>query len=185
VPVVVGQTVPVTATGVGQRFAAVDVYYPPTGGARAALVVAADRRFATVVGEQVTWLDHVAAYQPGRFVDRELPPITAVLAQAGRLDMLVIDGYVDLDPTGRPGLGAHLHAQIRVPVIGVAKTAFRGAEHAITVHRGTAVRPLYVTATGIAIEQAARLIANMAGSHRIPDALRRVDRLARGDLHLR
>jgi len=50
VPVAVGQTAPVTATR-GQRLAAVDVYYPPTGGARAALVVAADRRFATVVGE--------------------------------------------------------------------------------------------------------------------------------------
>ena len=33
-----------------------------------------------------------------------------------------IDGYVDLDPRGRPGLGAHLHARLKVPVIGVAKT---------------------------------------------------------------
>jgi len=47
-----------------------------------------------------------------------------VLAGIGRIDLLVIDGYVHLDPHGRPGLGAHAHAEIAVPVIGVAKTAF-------------------------------------------------------------
>ena len=86
-------------------------------------------------------MDHVAKYQPGRFVARELPPIAALLAQAGRLDLVVLDGYVDLAPSGRPSLGRYLHAQIGVPVIGVAKTAFRSAEHAIAVRRGTAIRP--------------------------------------------
>jgi hypothetical protein len=40
-----------------------------------------------------------------------------------------------------------------VPIVGVAKTRFRGA---------------------------ARLVGAMAGRHRLPDALRRVDSLARG-----
>ncbi|MGN9908659.1 hypothetical protein ACTMTJ_14040 [Phytohabitans sp. LJ34] len=79
----------------------------------------------------------------------------------------------------RPGLGAHLHAEIRVPVVGVAKTEFRGAGHAIPVHRGGAARPLYVTAAGLSAERAAALVAAMAGPHRMPDALRRVDSLAR------
>jgi deoxyribonuclease V len=65
-------------------------------------------------------------------------------------------------------------------VIGVAKTAFRNATHAAVVHRGAAKRPLYVTATGVTVEQAAGLVAAMAGPHRLPDALRRVNGLCRG-----
>ena len=95
--------------------------------------------------------------------------------------MLIVDGYVDLDPAGRPGLGARLHEEAGIPVIGVAKTAFRSATHAAAVRRGVATRPLYVTAAGLSIEQAASLVAAMAGPHRLPDALRRVDRLSRGD----
>ena len=156
-----------------------DVHYPDTGGARAALVVAEDGRFADIVDERVCRLAEVAAYEPGRFYARELPAVRAVLACAGRLDLVLIDGYVDLDPLGRPGLGAHLHAEIDIPVVGVAKTAFRTATHAIPVRRGTATRPLYVTAAGLPVERAATLVAQMAGSNRLPDALRRVDALAR------
>lgn len=163
------------------RYAAVDVYYPATGGARAALVVAGDPRFATLVEERVSRLPEVAEYRPGAFFARELPAVRAVLADAGPMALVVIDGYVDLDPDGRPGLGAHLHAEIGVPIIGVAKTAFRTASHAITVRRGAATRPLYVTAAGLPAEQAARLVTEMAGPFRLPDALRRVDALSRAE----
>jgi deoxyribonuclease V len=61
---------------------------------------------------------------------------------AGRVDLLIIDGYVHLNPHGRPGLGAHLHAWLGVRVIGVAKTSFHTASHAIKVRRGQARRPL-------------------------------------------
>jgi deoxyribonuclease V len=64
-------------------------------------------------------------------------------------------------------------------VIGVAKTAFRTATHAIQVHRGAANRPLYVTATGGAAERAAAIVRQMTGPCRLPDALRRVDALSR------
>jgi hypothetical protein len=40
-------------------------------------------------------------------------------------------GYVDLDPHRRRGVGAFAHAEFAVPVIGVAKTAFRAATHAL------------------------------------------------------
>jgi deoxyribonuclease V len=119
--------------------------------------------------------------QPGNFFARELPPITAVLADTDRLDLLIIDGYVDLDPGGRPGLGAHLYQQINIPVIGIAKTLFRTATHAVAVRRGTATRPLYVTAAGVAVDAAAELVTQMAGAHRLPDAVRRVDALARAN----
>jgi deoxyribonuclease V len=161
------------------RYGAVDVHYPDAGGARAALLVALDSRLGEVVEQHTTWLPTVDAYQPGRFYLRELPAITAVLAATTPLDLLVIDGYVDLDPAGRPGLGAHLHTRTGLPIIGVAKTAFHTATHAVPVHRGGAQRPLLVTAAGIPLPEASALVAAMAGSYRIPDALRQVDRLAR------
>jgi deoxyribonuclease V len=162
------------------RYGAVDVYYPPSGGARAALVVASDPTLATVVDERVAWLADVAAYEPGSFFRRELPATRAVLDGVPDLGLLVVDGYVDLDPDGRPGLGAHVHAETAIPVIGVAKTAFRAATHAALVRRGAATRPLYVTSAGLSLERAVSLVAAMAGPYRLPDALRRVDRLSRG-----
>jgi deoxyribonuclease V len=162
------------------RFGAVDVHYPLAGGASAALVVAADQRFAAIVGEHVARQPDAAPYRPGSFYLRELPAIRTVLATADDdLDLLVIDGYVDLDPGGRPGLGARLHAELAIPVIGVAKTSFRTATHAAAVRRGDATRPLYVTAAGTTVEQAADLVTQMAGRYRLPDALRRADALAR------
>src|ERR1700730_7626927 len=77
------------------------------------------------------------------------------------------------------GLGAHAHAALGVPVIGVAKSAFRTATHAIPVVRGTSARPLFVTAAGMSRNDAADLVRHMAGRFTLPDALRRADVLAR------
>src|SRR5437764_4681292 len=115
------------------RYGAVDVHYLPAGGARAALVVSDGPRFATLVEERVALLAEVAPYRPGAFFARELPALAAVIAGTDPLDVLVVDGYVDLDPAGRPGLGAHAHDRFGVPVIGVAKTAFQPATHAVPV----------------------------------------------------
>ncbi|MGX7826304.1 endonuclease V [Actinokineospora sp. 24-640] len=163
------------------RYAAVDVHYPASGGATAALVIAADPGFAVVTGERTARLESVAEYRPGAFATRELPALRAVLA-GERVDLLVVDGYVHLDPDGRPGLGAHAHQEFGVPVVGVAKSAFRAATHAVEVLRGTAARPLYVTAAGLPAEQAADLVRGMAGPFRLPDALRRVDALSRAEI---
>jgi endonuclease V-like protein UPF0215 family len=46
----------------------------------------------------------------------------------------------------------------------------------------TSARPLYVTAAGMPRTDAADLVRHMAGQHRLPDALRRVDNLARHGL---
>ncbi|MDG4823306.1 endonuclease V [Asanoa sp. WMMD1127] len=161
------------------RYGAVDAHYPASGGARAALVVAGEPRFATLTEEHVAEVDTVPAYRPGFFFERELPAIRAVLATAAPVDLLVVDGYVDLDPASRPGLGARVHEEVGKPVVGVAKTAFWAATHAVPVVRGAGARPLWVTAVGIDVADAAAMISAMAGAHRIPDALRRVDRLAR------
>ena len=94
----------------------------------------------------------------------------------------MVDGYADLDPGGRPGLGAHAHAEFGIPVIGVAKSRFRTATHAVPVVRGSSGRPLFVTAAGISRADAAELVRQMAGRYRLPDALRRADTLARTGL---
>ncbi len=160
-------------------FVATDVHYLATGGARAAAVVSADATFSRLTAERVELVPDVVPYQPGQFYLRELPPLHAVLDGLTAMALLVVDGYADLDPDGRPGLGAHAHAEFGVPVIGVAKTAFRTATHAIPVLRGASSRPLYVTAAGMPRADAAELIRGLAGQHRVPDALRRVDTLAR------
>jgi deoxyribonuclease V len=165
--------------GHGEVFAAADVHYPRGGGARAAAVLAADPAFSVVVAETTAVLAAVAPYRPGSFFARELPPLRAVLSQVAGLVLLVVDGYADLDPAGRPGLGAHARAEFGVPVIGVAKTAFRTATHAVPVLRGRSRRPLFVTAAGMPADEAAGLVAGMAGRFRLPDALRRADALAR------
>lgn len=160
-------------------YTAADVHYLDDGRARAAMVVYGDACYAALVCDRVTVVDAVAPYRPGAFFERELPALRALFGAGFAADMLIIDGYVDLDPAGRPGLGAHVYAEFGVPVVGVAKTAFRTATHAVEVHRGDAVRPLYVTAAGLDREAAADAVAKMAGPYRLPDALRRVDSLAR------
>jgi deoxyribonuclease V len=178
----------VTGGGARRICAAVDVHYAGTsqsasGRARAtaAVVTAADPTFAVVLLERTVFVADVPPYRPGEFYLRELPPVRAVLARLHDQDLglIVVDGYVDLDPAGRPGLGAYVHDEFGVPVIGVAKSAFRSATHAIPVLRGVSARPLFVTAAGMPGTAAAELVRSMAGAFRLPEALRRVDALAR------
>jgi deoxyribonuclease V len=159
--------------------AAVDVHYPGDGSARSAAVLAADATLEHVVGERTAVVATVAPYRSGEFYLRELPPLHAVLNGVSGLGLLVIDGYVDLDPGGRPGLGAYAHAEFGVPVIGVAKSRFLTATHAVPVERGSSARPVFITAAGMPVADAADLVGRMAGRYRLPDAVRRADRLAR------
>ena len=89
---------------------------------------------------------------------------------------MVIDGYVSLGG-GRPGLGAHLHAESNLAVVGIAKSRFLGSD-AIEVFRGSK-RALYVTAVGVPAAEAAEAVARMHGSHRLPTLVKRADSLAR------
>lgn len=128
------------------------------------------------------WVPEVEAYIPGQFARRELPCILALLAilpthsslHAPR--MILVDGYVDLG--ARPGLGRRVHEATGIPVIGIAKTRFSGAE-ALEVRRGGSTLPLFVTAAGCDAREAATQLASMAGAHRIPTLLGLADRLSR------
>jgi deoxyribonuclease V len=133
---------------------------------------------AISTAEYTAVVENIQPYVPGEFFRRELPCLLAVLGKIQEsVGAIVIDGYVRLDD--RPGLGQHLfeHLQQKVPVIGVAKTRFHNAV-AVEVFRGSK-SPLFVTAVGTDLQEAANRIQGMHGPHRIPTLLKRVDQLAR------
>jgi len=94
-------------------FVAADVHYLAAGGARAAAVVAADAAFSYLLADRTAEVAQVPPCQPGQFYRRELPPLHAVLAGLDGIRLLIVDGYAGLGPGGRPGLGAHAHAESR------------------------------------------------------------------------
>lgn len=161
--------------------ASVDVDYRPDATV-AACVLFQDWGDAVEAANLVDRGPPAEAYIPGEFYRRELPALLRVLARVpDPLATVVIDGYVWLQGEERPGLGAHLYEALgrRVPVIGVAKTAFLASRVAVPVLRGTSQRPLLVTAVGVDVQDAAACIQRMHGPSRLPTLLKRVDRLCR------
>jgi deoxyribonuclease V len=132
-----------------------------------------------VLAERTAVIPRAPPYRPGEFYRRELLPLRAVLEALTGLGLLVADGCADLDPNGRPGLGAHAYAEFGIPVIAVVKSHFRATIHAVPVVRGSSGRPLFVTATRMPAAEAADLVRRMADRYRLPDTLRRADTLAR------
>jgi deoxyribonuclease V len=159
----------------------IDVDYRDKG-ARAAGVLFRGWTDAESTQELVRIIDRVEPYVPGQFYRRELPCLLAVVeGVAGPLDAILVDGYVWLKGEETPGLGRHLYEALgrNVPVIGVAKTCFVSARTARPIKRGSSEKPLYVTAAGIDVLEAARLVQGMHGPHRLPTLLKRVDQLCR------
>lgn len=157
-----------------------DVHYQETS-ARAACVLANAWTDAEPSGRLSVDVSPVAAYEPGQFYRRELPCLLAVLKEAPPLEVVVIDGYVWLDEERRPGLGAHLYEALgrKVPVVGVAKTAFRGSAMAEKVLRPSSAKPLFVTSVGMPQAEAAARVRELHGAARIPTLIRLADALAR------
>ncbi|WP_435020413.1 endonuclease V [Tundrisphaera sp. TA3] len=162
--------------------ACVDVDYRDAGAAAACVVFSAwgDERS---LEEVVVTIDEVEPYEPGQFFRRELPCLIAVL---GRIEstprIVLIDGYVWLGDEGDPGLGAHLHEAMgrQVAVIGVAKTRFLRARAVQEITRGGSQAPLFITAVGLSLPEAAEHVREMHGPFRIPTLLKRADQLCRG-----
>lgn len=158
----------------------VDVHYRPDESASTALCVYSDATCTNVVQDVRTFRSHVAPYVPGEFFRRELPCVEDAVLASPPLSLLIIDGYATLDAAGRSGLGVHLHQRLGLPIIGIAKTRYQSATHAIEVARGLGTKPVYVTSCGgLGLHAAAAIVTTMAGSFRLPDAARRADRLAR------
>jgi deoxyribonuclease V len=161
--------------------ACTDVHYEKDIGV-AACALFRDWTDSEAVEEIVKVVRGVAPYESGRFYRRELPCLRAVLQAVSReLELVIVDGHVWLGEDGSPGLGAHLYQALdeRVPVIGVAKRAFRRDAPAVPVWRGNSSKALYVSAVGMETSIAAECVRTMHGRFRIPTLLKRVDSLCR------
>ncbi|WP_070965654.1 endonuclease V [Vibrio sonorensis] len=127
-------------------------------------------------------INKVADYQPGQFYKREMPCILQLINDHNLSPtVIVIDGFVSLGHDAKPGLGMHLYQALdkKIPIVGVAKKAFKDSKAESEVYRGKSEKPLYVTAIGIEESQAIELVASMHGKHRFPTLLKQVDRECR------
>ena len=172
---------PVGAGGVGSGMIAfVDVHYRESD-ATAACVLADGWSANTPLDAWTCEVAPIAPYEPGAFFKRELPCLLEVLRRAPPLGCVVIDGYVWLDASRSPGLGARLHEALGgVPVIGLAKTKWKGADFATPVPRPGSTKPLFLTCVGVDDALARRHVAGLHGAHRLPTLVKHVDALARG-----
>ena len=164
---------------------AVDAYY---AGSKAKVVGVlfenfSDEKPLKIISKTV---DDVAPYESGSFYKRELPCIVSLLQDLDVRDisLIVIDGFVYLDGDGRYGLGGHLYERLerRVQIVGVAKSPFKGSCKLVReICRGGSKRPLFVSAIGIGVDEAAWLVKWMSGEFRMPSLLKILDDETKSD----
>lgn len=162
------------------KIACFDVYYY-TNYAQAACIIFEIKPSERIISSHCAIEKSPRQYVPGQFYKRELPPLLKVYKNIEeKIDLIIIDGFVSL-ANGEKGLGAHFYHRLNkeIPLIGVAKTLFKGASDYVTIYRGLSSRPLYVSSIGTELDAAAQLIKNLKGDNRIPDILKRVDQLTR------
>ncbi|MEO7213763.1 endonuclease V [Mucilaginibacter sp.] len=131
-----------------------------------------------------------AGYQSGEFYKRELPCILNALKRVdlNDIDAIIIDGFVVLDDFGKLGLGGHLYEERNrsIPVIGIAKNDYKSLiDNKRAELRGKSTKPLYITALGINIDEAAAYVKMMSGEYRIPTLLKQLDILTKQDLTIK
>ncbi len=122
----------------------------------------------------------ISEYEPGSFYKRELPCILSLLNKKdlSNVDLIIVDGFVILDDSGKPGLGGHLFEALdkKIPVIGVAKSKFHSNHNNVKeLVRGESKKPLYISAIGVVLESAFNHIKNMHGNYRMPTLLQILD----------
>jgi deoxyinosine 3'endonuclease (endonuclease V) len=125
-----------------------------------------------------------ADYESGAFYKRELPCILSLLKKIDLKegDLIIVDGYVTLDNSGKIGLGGYLYESLnkKYPVIGIAKNGFASEDDLRkTVFRGESKTPLFLTAVGIDTDDIKIKVENMYGAYRIPTLLKKLDKLTR------
>lgn len=130
------------------------------------------------------YFDRVEEYESGAFFKRELPCIIKLLEnlQLEQIDTIIVDGSVWVNDDKKKGLGAYVfdHLQGKIPVIGVSKNQLKDCNILCKpILRGKSQKHLWVSAIGLPLEQAAEKIKNMQGEFRIPEVLKKLDRLTR------
>jgi len=129
-------------------------------------------------------LEDVEPYESGAFYKRELPCIISLLKKV-KIELpavIIVDSFVVLDDSGKKGLGAYLydHLDKQIPIIGVAKTNFaQNKFNKKEILRGTSLKPLFITALGVDLKDAAEKIAKMDGQYRMPTLLQKLDTITK------
>ena len=132
-------------------------------------------------------IEHVARPAKGELDLRALPWFVQLL-EANRLqpEAIVLDGFVHLDAQDTPGLGLRLHDTLggRVPVIGVSKSLFKGADtpDQYCIFREDETPPLVVTSAGIDLGAAKARVRMMHGRKRVPTLMKLAARIAKGSV---
>jgi len=126
----------------------------------------------------------ISEYESGSFYKRELPCILKLLEEHElKPEIIVVDGFVFLDGHSKAGLGKYLYDALNGEsvVIGVAKRGYKNIDAKYSFCRGESKKPLFVTAEGVAADLALVEVSKMHGSFRIPDLLKKVDQVCRGN----
>ncbi|PKB45221.1 endonuclease V [Cellulophaga sp. RHA19] len=134
----------------------------------------------TVLDIKEEVIKDVPDYEPGAFYKRELPCILSLLKQYNLQDveLIIVDSYVLLDDEGKLGLGGHLYNNLdkKIPIIGVAKSSFHlNKTNSKLLLRGDSIKPLYISAIGINLDEAYELVKSMHGNYRMPTLLQILD----------
>ncbi|MGY6629917.1 MAG: deoxyribonuclease V [Wenzhouxiangella sp.] len=177
--------------------AGVDVAFP--NGGRTTRAAAVLMRFPdlVVIDEVVVEQATVLPYIPGLLSFRELPAILSALARLPRPDLVLCDGQGLAHPR-RFGVACHLGVETGLPAIGVGKSRLCGQHEEPALARGASsalmdkgepigtvlrtrqgVRPVYVSiGHKIDLDRACELVLACAPRFRLPEPIRRADRLA-------
>jgi len=127
------------------------------------------------------FVEDILPYVPGEFYQRELPCLMEALKDLTDIECIVVDGYVWLDVENHKGLGLHLYDALekKVPIIGVAKAKFGNTPKECELLRGESIKPLYITAKEMSLDEAKKAVSSMHGKYRFPTLLKEVDSVAR------
>src|SRR5690625_4806822 len=192
---------PLDATAVS-LVAGLDVAYAPGEDRLAAAAVMLAAPGWQVVDSATVESRSQFPYVPGLFAFREAPPLLEAVAQLTTApDVFVCDGFGRAHPR-RFGLACHVGLALDRPVLGVGKTPFVGRAQRPEPERGswsplidggetvgrclrtrTGVKPVYVTVGHrVDLVSAAELTLRLAPQYRLPEPIRRADRICRDRL---
>lgn len=181
--------------------AGVDVAYGETSSVAAA--VAYDAVDGAIVETQIEQDELAAAYIPGGFALREVPPTLRVLERLKHpVDLIICDGQGVAHPRGF-GLACHVGVSFDVPTIGCGKTrlfgemigelgATRGLHRSLMASQSTIgaevrtqdnVKPLYVSVGHkITLNEAIDWTVRLAPRFRLTEPIRAADHACRAAL---
>ncbi|MFC3996377.1 endonuclease V [Nocardiopsis sediminis] len=189
---------PLDAERVG-LVAGLDVTYAPGEDRLVAAAVVLDAGTLEVVESATAVARPAFPYVPGLFAFREVPPLVEAVGKLRSApDVFVCDGFGLAHPR-RFGLACHLGVLLDRPALGVGKSPFVGTAEPPGERRGSwaplvdggevvgralrtrdGVKPVYVSVGHRTdLDGATELVLRLAPHYRLPEPIRRADRLSR------